>query len=79
MPRGPRLDWKPLRLQKTEHDKPGEDDQAREVGGSVADLGPSCAALDAHKQHQIPREVYSEHQHRKAGRRPAGKEHQSEQ
>jgi hypothetical protein len=76
---GPRLDRKPLQLEKAEHDNPGEDNKARETGGRVADLGPSCAPPDAHKQHQIPREVYSEHQHRKPGRRPAGKEHQSEQ
>jgi hypothetical protein len=69
----PRLDLRPVKLKKAEHDDPGEDDRAREIGGSAADLRPSCAAPDAHKQGQVPGDVCSKHQRRKPSRRSSGK------
>jgi hypothetical protein len=57
----PRLNLRPVKLKKAEHDDPGEDDRAREIGGSTADLRPSCAAPDAHEHYQVPGEVCSEH------------------
>jgi hypothetical protein len=77
--RVPGLDLKPLQLQETEHHHPGEDDQAREIGGSRADPGLPSAAPDAHEQHQVPGDVRSEHQHREPSRRARGKERQGEQ
>jgi hypothetical protein len=79
MPLVPRLALRPLQLKKAERDHPGEDDQAREIGGSRADPGPPSAAPDAHEQHQVPGDVCSEHQHRKPGGRADGKEHQGKQ
>jgi hypothetical protein len=79
MPLVLRLALRPLQLKKAEHDHPGEDDQACEIGGSRADPGPPSAAPHAHEQHQVPRHVCSEHQHRKPGGRAGGKEHQGKQ
>ena len=73
------LRLEPRQLQQAEHDNPEKDDQAHEIGGSVADLRPSCAAPDAHKQHKVPGDMCRKHQHRKPGRRAGGNEHQGEQ
>jgi hypothetical protein len=75
----PRSHPKSLQLKNTEHRHPNKDHQAREIGGSGADLGPSCAAPYAHEEHQVPRDVDSEHQHREPCGRASRKKHQGKQ
>ena len=75
----PRLDLRPVKLKKAEHDDPGEHDQARKFGRRRTYLGPPSTAPDAHEQHQVPGDVRSEHQHRKPSRRTGGNKHQGEQ
>jgi hypothetical protein len=79
MPLVPRSHPGSLQLKNTEHRHPHKDHQAREIGGSSADLGSSCAAPYAHEEHQVPRDMDSEHQHREPCGRASRKKHQGKQ
>jgi hypothetical protein len=51
----------PRQLKQAEQHNPQMHDQAHEIGGSGAGLGPPCATPDAHKQDKIPGDVRSKH------------------